>query len=416
MLEKARHLLNAGKVDFRLALRNVLRQRRRSLFALAAIGFGVTAMMLATGYIEWIFWANREEIAIPQYGHVQVSRPGYQANGKSDPLAYLLPDDPAALAAVEHLPGVKTVSQRLDFSGLVSHGESTLSFLGLGIDPAQDPSMHNVVIREGQTLDVGDPKGILMGAGLAANLGVKTGDTIVLLTNAPGGGLRAIEGHVRGLAAITVKAYNDSMLYVPIETARELLRVQGAHLWVVMLRQTEMTAATVARLGKTAPLNKLEIIPWYQLADFYNKTVALFSRQIGVVKLIIACIIVLSISNTMTMSVMERTIEIGTAMALGIRRKRILSLFLMEGGLLGILGGTIGFLAGYLLATAISYVGIPIPAGPGMAHDFTGRVIITPGIARDAFVIAISTTLLASIYPAWRASRLVIVDALRHGR
>jgi len=66
MLEKARHLLNAGKVDFRLALRNVLRQRRRSLFALAAIGFGVTAMMLATGYIEWIFWANREEIAIPQ--------------------------------------------------------------------------------------------------------------------------------------------------------------------------------------------------------------------------------------------------------------------------------------------------------------------------------------------------------------
>ena len=61
-------------------------------------------------------------------------------------------------------------------------------------------------------------------------------------------------------------------------------------------------------------------------------------------------------------------------------------------------------------------MGIPIPAGPGMAHDFTGRVIITPGIARDAFVIAISTTLLASIYPAWRASRLVIVDALRHGR
>lgn len=416
MLEKARHILSAGKVDFHLALRNVLRQRRRSLFALAAIGFGVTAMMLATGYIEWIFWANREEIAIPQYGHIQVSQPGYQANGKSDPLAYLLPNDQAALAAIEHFPGVKTVAQRLDFSGLVSHGDSTLSFLGLGIDPTQDPSMHNVIIREGLTLDANDPKGVLMGAGLAANLGVKTGDTIVLLTNAPSGGLRAIEGHVRGLAAITVKAYNDSMLYLPIDTARELLRVQGSHLWVVMLRQTEMTAATVARLGKAKPLNKLEVVPWYQLADFYNKTVELFSRQIGVVKLIIACIIVLSISNTMTMSVMERTIEIGTAMALGIRRKRILSLFLMEGGLLGVLGGTIGFLVGYLLATVISYVGIPIPAGPGMAHAFTGRVIITPGITLDAFVIAISTTLLASIYPAWRASRLVIVDALRHSR
>ena len=84
------------------------------------------------------------------------------------------------------------------------------------------------------------------------------------------------------------------------------------------------------------------MVPWSKLADFYNKTVALFSRQMGVVKLIIAIIIVLSISNTMTMSVMERTVEIGTAMALGIRRLRILILFILEGGLLGAIGGLSG--------------------------------------------------------------------------
>lgn len=407
---------NTLRVDFRLALRNILRQRRRSFIALAAIGFGVTAMMLAAGYIEWIFWANREEVAIKQYGHIQVSQPGYHEDGKSDPLAYLLPNDEAALAAIERTPDVRVVAQRLDFSGLVSHGDSTLSFLGLGIDPAKDPAMHNVIINEGRPLDAGDPKGILMGAGLAANLDVRTGDTIVLLANASGGGLRAVEGRVRGLVSITFKAHNDSMLFLPIATARELLRVEGSHLWVAMLQRTETTDATLARFKQESALAKLEMVPWSELADFYHKTVELFSRQIGVVKLIIASIIVLSISNTMTMSVMERTVEIGTAMALGIRRKRILSLFLMEGGLLGTIGGGLGVAVGFLLAAGISKVGIPLPAGPGMAHGFIATIMVTPGIAVEAFVMAVLTTLLASIYPAWRASRLVIVDALRHNR
>lgn len=407
---------NSIQVDFRLALRNILRQRRRSLIALAAIGFGVTAMMLAAGYIEWIFWANREEVAIKQYGHIQVSKPGYHAEGKSDPYAYLVPDDPAAMRALEQTPGVKSVAARLDFNGLVSHGDSTLSFLGLGVDPVSDPAMGNIIITAGKPLDASDGKGVLMGAGLAANLGVTAGDTVVLLTNAPGGGLRALEGHVRGLTAITVKAYNDSMLYVPIDTARDLLRVDGVHLWIAMLHETEKTEAVVANLKRAAPLSKLEVVPWDRLADFYHKTVELFTRQIGVVKLIIASIIVLSISNTMTMSVLERTVEIGTAMALGIRRKRILQLFLMEGGLLGAIGGGLGVAIGFLLATGVSIVGIPMPPGPGMAHGFTATIMVTPGIAVEAFAMAILATLLASLYPAWRASRLVIVDALRHNR
>ena len=157
--------------------------------------------------------------------------------------------------------------------------------------------------------------------------------------------------------------------------------------------------------------------PGAQLADFYNKTVALFSRQMGVVKPIIAIIIVLSISNTMTMSVMERTVEIGTAMALGIRRRRILGLFLLEGGLAGRhRWNLIGVTLGYLLASAISAIGIPMPPAPGMSRGFIAGIIVTPGIVFEALLLALSTTLIASIYPAWRASRLVIVDALRHNR
>ena len=403
-------------VDFRLALRNILRQRRRSAIAIAAIGFGVVAMMLSTGYIEWIFWANREKVAVTQLGHVQVARPGYHEEGLSDPMAYLLPTQSPALAALEGTPGLRAVAPRLSFNGLISHEESTISFVGEGIDPLKDPSSQYLEILSGQRLSNEDPKGIQMGIGLAANLGVKTGDTVVLLANTATGGINAVEAHVRGLASTSMKAYDDTMLRVTLDTARQLLRTQGAHLWVVSLQDTDDTDKALKAILENPAFKVYEVTPWTKLADFYNKTVELFSRQMGVVKFIIAVIIVLSISNTMTMSVMERTVEIGTAMALGVRRRRILTLFLLEGGQLGAVGGLVGVTLGYLGAVAISSIGIPMPPAPGMSRGFVAGIIITPTIVFEALLLAVTTALLASIYPAWRASRLVIVDALRHNR
>ena len=409
-------VLNTLAVDFRLALRNILRQRRRSLTAMAAIGFGIISMMLAAGYIEWIFWANREGVAVTQLGHIQITKPGYHEGGKSDPFAFLLPEDTSALAVIRKQPEVVSVTPRLSFNGLISHADSTLSFIAEGIDPAVDPSTRYLIVVEGALLSADDQKGILLGAGLAANLGVKTGDTIVLLANSPSGGINAVEGHVRGLVSTSMKAFDDSLLRVDIRLARELLRTSGAHVWITTLRDTDMTDKVLRRIVSEKSLANFEITPWMKLADFYNKTVELLSRQIAVINLIIGVIIILSISNTMTMSVMERTVEIGTSMALGVRRRRIMRLFLLEGALLGAIGGIVGVTVGYLAATIISYFGIPMPPAPGMSRGFTAAIMITLEIVRDALLLSLATTLLASLYPSWRASRLVIVDALRHNR
>jgi putative ABC transport system permease protein len=403
-------------VDLRLALRNILRQRRRSLIALAAIGFGVVSMMLTAGFIEWIFWANREGVSVTQLGHIQVVKQGFHEDGQADPHAFMLPGDAGMPAILENTRGVRAVSPRIEFTGLVSHGETTLTFLGMGIDPEKDPSMRYLSIKAGAALKPGDSDGILIGTGLAANLGVKVGDRVVLLANTQSGGINATETTVRGLASTSMRAFDDSMLRVPIEMARKLLRVSGSHVWVVTLSDTDLTDSAMKVLVAEPSLRQFEVVPWTRLADFYNKTVELLTRQVDVVRLIIAVIIVLSISNTMTMSVMERTVEIGTAMALGIRRRRILTLFLLEGGLLGVLGGAIGIAIGYALAWLISTVGIPMPPAPGMSEGFTAAIRLTPGIAWQALLLAVSTTLIASLYPAWRAGRLVIVEALRHNR
>lgn len=257
---------------------------------------------------------------------------------------------------------------------------------------------------------------MIVGAGLAANLGVAVGDPIVLLANTATGGVHAVEGYVRGTFYTATKAFDDAALRLHIDLARELLRTDGSHSWVVVLDKTSNTDGVAAELTSRLAREGLDIVIWSELADFYNKTVVLFSRQVDVVQLIIGLIIVLSISNTMLMNVMERTGEIGTMMAIGLRRHKILGQFLNESFLLGIAGGALGVAVGYIAALVISVIGIPMPPGPAMAVGFTGEVLVTPGLAATGLALAIISTVLAGLYPAWKASRLEIVDALRYNR
>ncbi|HKK14188.1 MAG TPA: FtsX-like permease family protein [Gammaproteobacteria bacterium] len=399
--------------------RNLLRHRARTGIAVSAIGFGVIALLLAGGFIQWILFAMRQSAIESELGHIQVVRPGYLANGRADPFRYLLPGQSPELAAIRAMPHVKVVTPRLAFSGLISHGDTTVSFLGQGVDPVREAQLSKEVhISSGENLGKPGAADVLLGEGLAANLGVKPGDKVVMLVTPRGGGINAVEARVRGLFYTASKAYGDTVARLPIHLARQLLRVKGSHRWVILLDRTDNTDALLHRLRQRFPASSshLQFVPWYQLADFYNKTHALFSRQMRVVWVIIAAIIVLSISNTMVRSVLERTGEIGTLMALGTRRSRILVQFLSEGLLLGLVGGLLGVGLGLALAHIISAVGIPMPPAPGMARGFTGHIRVTGALVGGAFAMAAVTTLVASLYPAWKASRVPVVDALRHNR
>jgi putative ABC transport system permease protein len=237
-----------------------------------------------------------------------------------------------------------------------------------------------------------------------------------LLVTTRSGGVSAIEGHVRGLFFTPTKAYDDVALRVHLPMAQQLAKTSGAHRWVVLLDDTDATDKTMAELRQAVAASKLQVVPWYDLADFYNKTKVLFSQQVGVMKLIITVIVVLSISNILLMGVLERTAEIGTTMALGARRSRILKLFLSEAAVLGVMGAIAGLLLGLGLAKAISTIGIPMPPPPGMARGFTGEILVTWRLALDALGLALAAALFAGFYPAWQASRMEIIDALRHGR
>jgi len=404
-------------VDIRLAIRNLRRNTQRTLVAVGTVAFGVIAFLLAGGFIEYIFEQIREATIHSQLGHLQIVRPGYFDRGIADPYAFLLPAQSPEQEVVEKMAGFVSLAPRLTLSGLISHGEATIAFIGEGVDPAREKHLSSgIAIVSGRDLASADEAATVLGEGLARSMGVQPGDVVILLATAANGSASAVEVKVAGTFATMYKDYDEQALRLPIAVARKLMRVGGATSWVVLLDATARTAATADHLGNSLAGKEFQVVPWFDLADFYNKTVVLFSKQVSVVKYIIALLIVLTISNTQMMCVLERTTEIGTSLAIGLRGRVVMGTFIIEGALVGLLGGLLGVTLGYALAQVISAVGIPMPPPPGMVRGYVGRILVSSSLAVDAALLAVITTLLASVMPAWKASRMNIVDALRRNQ
>jgi putative ABC transport system permease protein len=398
-----------------LAWRNTLRYGRRSLGAIAAIAFGIIALMLANGFIDWMLVNLREHVIHSRFGHIEISMRGFLREGTADPYRYLLDPAAPALAKLVSMPGVRLTAPRLYFSGLISAGDTTLSFTGEGVSPRVESELQSgLTIRAGRSLSVDEQSGVLIGQGLARSLKVQPGSKVVLLTTTRNGGINAVDATVRGTFTSVSKAYDDNVIKVPIQLAQRLMKVQGLHALVILLDRTEYTDATVKAMQPIADRAELEVIPWTARADFYEKTRLLFSKQMTVLRCIIGLIVVLSVSNTMIMNIFERTWEIGTMRALGQSRIRIVAQFLVEAILLGIVGAAVGVMLASVLSAAISWVGIPMPPPPGMSEGFVGHIQLTPVSTLQAALLALGTTVAAAAYPAWRAARIPIVDALRH--
>jgi putative ABC transport system permease protein len=418
IISKENHVPIASAILYlRLAILNLQRNTRRTAVAVATVAFGIAAFVMAGGFIDYIFEQIREATIHSQLGHLQIVRPGYFESGIADPYAFLLPGQSPEQQLVEKTTGFASLAPRLAFSGLLSHGDATIAFIGDGVDPEREKQLSSsVAIISGRDLASADEAAVVLGEGLARSMRLQPGDVVVLLATAANGSAGAVEVKVAGTFATMYKDYDDRALRLPLSITRKLMKVNGATSWVVLLDQTPKTAAATTHLQGVLDSRKFQVVPWTELADFYNKTVVLFSKQVNVVKFIIGLLIVLTISNTQTMCVLERTTEIGTSLAIGLRGRVVMSMFITEGALVGLLGGVLGVVLGYLAAQAVSAIGIPMPPPPGMERGYIGKILVSPGLAADAFVLALITTLLASILPAWKASRMNIVDALRHNQ
>jgi putative ABC transport system permease protein len=399
----------------RLAARNVARHRLRTGLTLAAIGFGVSGLVLTGGFVQDIYIQLGEAIIRSQTGHVQVAREGFFTYGAQAPEKYLIEDAAGVAQRLAAQPGAAQVMGRLYFSALLGNGRTDLPVVGEGIEPDKEARLGtHMVIQAGERLSARHRYGILVGEGLAKALKLKPGDPVTLMTTATGGAVNALDFELVGVFQSYSKDYDARAVKIPLEAAQELLATPGVNLLVVELGATKATDRFAASLRSRLETAGLTLRTWRELSDFYEKTVDLYERQFGVLRLIVLLMVLLSVANTVNLSLFERIGEFGTMCALGDRRRKVFGLVMTEGLLVGALGAGIGVALGVGLAAAISAVGIPMPPPPNANLGYVARIRLVPGVIAGAALVGVLATALATLLPARRMARLSIVDALRH--
>ena len=399
---------------FRLARRNVGRQRARSATALAAITLGVAAIIVAGGFIHDVYIQFAESIIHSQYGHVQVHRLGYALHGTQRPMDYLIERPAEMTARIARLTQGDIVLSRLRFVGLANAGGSDVPIVGEGVDPALENRLGTFVqLVAGRSLTNDDRYALQVGDGVAKALRVAPGQQVTLGIVTPEGALNSLEFEVVGVFRTYSKDFDQRAVRLPLATAQELFATRGANEIVAVLGTTAATDATAANLRGALPSAEYEVRTWRELADFYGKTVQLFDRQFGFLQGVLFLLIVLSVSNSINAAAFERLPEFGTMLALGDSRGDVRRLILLECAILGVVGSVIGIVVGTLVALALSAVGIPMPPPPNTDLGYTAQIRIVPQVLLGAFAVGTVSAIMAGVVPSWKISAMQPVDALR---
>lgn len=400
-----------------MAIRNVGRNKRRSLLTGVTIVLGVTAITIMNGFIAGVQRQMVEDVVLSRTGALQVHKKGYVGNIEASPVRLNMPYDEALLARIRAVPGVKGVAGRVQFQGLVSNGTSQTMFVGRGVDLEREKSAcpnADLEVREGgQPLRPGDGRKVLVGFELGESFGTTVGKTVTLQSSSPGGRTNAVDLEVKGLTVSNLPFENKRVATVSLETAQALLGLEG--------RVTEYAVA-VEDLGRLEPVrlalqrelgDAYEVHAWGDLQpllrDIVNRQRVIFA----VIAVVLFLIVLTGIVNTMLMSVFERVREIGTLLAVGVRRSQVMGLFMLEAIVLGLAGAVTGALLGKAVVTGFALKGIHISIS-GASRAQVLRPEASLGFLAGAVALALLGALLASAWPAWRASRLNPVDALRN--
>ena len=403
----------------RLGWRNLRRNFRRSLTTALSIAFGFAAVALFSGYTKMVYLGLTDQAVHGELlGHLTLSKRGMSKEGRLHPQRYLLqPEEIARIAAIVHaqIPEARLVP-RLSISGLASNGRVSTIFLAEGIAAEDMVRLRGPYSANPGGLSAQAPQGASVALGLAALLGLKPGDDIQLLTSTLHGQANAVDASLLASFSTGNAGLEDKALYLPLALARSLYdatdRADRLTLLLPDIAQTEAARRQLAAAFADAGL-AVDISTWQELSAFYRQVKGMFDMIFTFILAIVLTIVVMSVTNAMSMSVIERTREIGTLRAIGLRRGGVVRLFVAEALLLVGLGCLSGLLLTLLVRAGVNAADITYTP-----PNSTGKVALLVGF--DLARVGITGALLAllglaaAVLPARRAARQPLIDALAH--
>jgi putative ABC transport system permease protein len=406
----------------KLAVRNILRNKRRSLVTLLAIGVGFAAISLFRGYVSNVYFGLRTSaIRGEGLGHLTITKAGWLEKGKLDPERYMFSktEIEKVVNLVQAEKEVILATPQIQVTGIVSNGTTSTIFIAQGVIPKDDRTIKGAWAAfrpiKGAGLEDKKAYGVEMAQDMAKYLNMKAGSDGVVMSTTLSGQMNAMDIQVAGVYDSGSDATNDKYMRFTYGFAQSLVDTQGAERIVVLLDdwgQTErMRTLLLAKLTQAGL--RCESKTWNELSLFYSKVRGMFDMIFMFIFSIVLVIVVMSTVNTMGMAVLERTREIGTLRALGLKRRGVSLLFAMEGGLLGLFGSLIG-VALHLIAWEIIRIFAPTYTPPGVSTPVPLIVDMVPQVLVVLMICLIGLSLLAAILPARRAAGQNVVEALGH--
>ena len=412
-----------------LALRNLLRHKRRTLLTAAALVFGIGIMILGRAWSAATEKAVVEPAKLSTLGHVQVFAEDAAAEEGAE-ISFIAPQNNYRLipepqkvidTVLREEPRLSAGIARLMVGALLSSGDVSMEGLLLGIDPRARAAVYPALeLREGRFFEPGE-KGILLNRGVARKLGVGVGGTVVALGTTADGRLAGVKLTVTGIWMVRgLEAYEWGSCFTDLAAVQELLDT-GDAAGVIVFRQRDgdLPSAPVAA-AVTAALQRNGIRArawtWEEMGGPFIGGMIVTRFVGGILHAVLGIIAAFGVLNTALMSVFERTREIGTIRAVGSRRSRVVALFLLEGLFLGVAGAVFGGLLGAALVHYFSLHGIPA-FSEAQRYSYGGDYLYTTLAWRDLVtvpVLMIAVSVLAALGPALMAARMRPAEALRH--
>jgi putative ABC transport system permease protein len=413
----------------RIGLRNVRRQVRRSVLTASAMVLGIGLLMFVRSWEAGAHVMYIESAVRLGGGHVTIEHPEYVA---SQDLAHRIPEPDLALAtgAVSALldPGeVAAVLRRVSVGGLAQSGSASIPARISGVDPQAEAPVSLLAgsIVEGRYLEPGDRLEAVVGAGIAERLQVEVGSRVVLMAQGADGDLESQLVFVAGIFRTTIPEVDRGVVQLPLETARQWLAIGGdaTSLGVVLAsdRRTGAVAASLSeRLEPAVVAGRMAVKPWWEAMPDLHAGLQADAVSTYIMFLILLAIVALAVVNSVLMAVLYRTREFGVVRALGLNRLSVGAMVMVEGVALTLLSGAAGMGLGLGLMRGVFRNGIDISWLASEDELAFGGAVVDPvviPIVQSTDVVAILVIVMtigfvASLYPAWQATRIEPAEAM----
>jgi putative ABC transport system permease protein len=404
-------------MTWKLALRNVFRNRRRTGFTLAVMIVGASILLFLLGFIGEALRSTQQSFA-DETGAVQIADARLFEN-TAENYDYLI--SPGVLERVVEIvraePGVVSLTWRLDFAGLIGDASGSTLLVGQGVVPCNAVQDYNCAIVDGTTLsgpgERSDREAVL-GRALARKLGVTTGDRISIATGTVSGAFNAATVDVVGEMSYAIEEVEKQLAIFPISFVQRLLKTDGVERVLVRLENLDDSDAVAASLqAKLADAGiPLAVLTWEELNPSFESLRTFYTGFSGLAGIAVFVLVFFSVLEVLTIAFLERTREIGTLRALGALPSRVFRTFFAEGIWLGLIGGVAGIVVGVGVALVFNAIGFTWTP-PGAAMPQAIRLQLDVSTVLIPLFAVIAATLVSAIYPSRKNARARIVDALR---